>query len=592
MSKRIETLNKSAISAQEFANVLVETGSLVSGAVTNPKEGTLVSVARVSCEKLDKREFRDLSSVLCALGEASAEELKKTPDQLTDNDGKFVLKDAGVVDSGAKGFVAMIEGMALASKGKFEDYVKSPTKFWQSSGSRDEDGSEFRSQKETYSLDEKFRYCTECVIQLKEGCTKNDVSKALAECGEDLGDSVVCIGSSSSKRSLAKIHIHCNEPGKLFDLASKFSSTPVLLKEKVNDMYQQVRDEEKEAFDPKKMSESKIMLMLDGCMLPDRYLKHCALCPIWILHGGVPLRLGETHTYSVNTLCNRSRHHFEPLETGAPLPLQVKRKLEMSLRGNDKVLVCAIIAAAASATYRNVVAAIKMLPKSLQSRIHLYDRSKDNLSTGYLGNNSSMGLEALRVIESGNATVEKIMSRMKHVDDRLYSLSFVSSNTVNRLAKWRSKLFWWLNMLPQLKDIKKGTGTIEDPFGVKDGYVFACGLYPNVVPPGKPRDPRTKMANFMRWSAHRKQSDIDKLKREELEKIKSTLKPGQVIRDFFISSTIRVDVANDFAKMVAETLPCKEPPIVLDPTLVTAALLGYEDLWAYYWIDDDDDDDA
>ena len=92
----------------------------------------------------------------------------------------------------------------------------------------------------------------------------------------------------------------------------------------------------------------------------------------------------------------------------------------------------------------------------------------------------------------------------------------------------------------------------------------------------------------MRWSAHRKQSDIDKLKREELEKIKSTLKPGQVIRDFFISSTIRVDVANDFAKMVAETLPCKEPPVVLDPTLVTAALLGYEDLWAYYWIDDDD----
>ena len=52
-------------------------------------------------------------------------------------------------------------------------------------------------------------------------------------------------------------------------------------------MYQQVRDEEKEAFDSKKMKESKIMLMLDGCMLPDRYLKHCALCPIWILHGGV-----------------------------------------------------------------------------------------------------------------------------------------------------------------------------------------------------------------------------------------------------------------------------------------------------------------
>ena len=278
-------------------------------------------------------------------------------------------------------------------------------------------------------------------------------------------------------------------------------------------------------------------------MLPDRYLKHCALCPIGFFYGGVRLSLLSLLSLFVspvsrNVFCRDSHlslyltkrinqqtntqtqtgtpttrrdthvqceHTLQPISSsirttrdGAPLPLQVKRKLEMSLRGNDKVLVCAIIAAAASATYRNVVAAIKMLPESLQSRIHLYDRSKDNVSTGYLGNNSSMGLEALRVIESGNATVEKVMSRMKHVDDRLYSLSFVSSNTVNRLAKWRPKLFWWLNMLPQLKEIKKGSGTMEDPFGVKDGYVFACGLYPNVVPPGKARDPRTKMTDFMR----------------------------------------------------------------------------------------------
>ena len=287
MSKRIEKLNKSVISAQEFANVLVETGSLVSGAVSNPKEGTLVSVARVACVKLDKRKFQDLGSVLRALQKEGAEELKKTPDQLTDKDGKFVLKDAGVVDSGAKGFVAMIEGMALASEGKFEEYVKSPTKYWQCSGNENEEGAEFRSQKEVYSLDSKYRYCTECVVELKDGYTKDDLNKALSNYGEEFFDSCVCIGSSTSKRSLAKIHMHCNEPGKLFDLASKFSTTPVLLKEKVNDMYQQVRDEEKEAFDSKKMKESKIMLMLDGCMLPDRYLKHCALCPIWILHGGV-----------------------------------------------------------------------------------------------------------------------------------------------------------------------------------------------------------------------------------------------------------------------------------------------------------------
>ena len=48
--------------------------------------------------------------------ENGKKELAKTPEQLQ-VDGKFVLKEAGVVDSGAAGFVFMVEGMLKACQG-------------------------------------------------------------------------------------------------------------------------------------------------------------------------------------------------------------------------------------------------------------------------------------------------------------------------------------------------------------------------------------------------------------------------------------------------------------------------------------------
>jgi dihydroxyacetone kinase-like predicted kinase len=41
---------------------------------------------------------------------AAQESLQRTPDQLV-VDGKYILRNAGVVDSGAKGYVLLIEGM-------------------------------------------------------------------------------------------------------------------------------------------------------------------------------------------------------------------------------------------------------------------------------------------------------------------------------------------------------------------------------------------------------------------------------------------------------------------------------------------------
>ena len=68
----------------------------------------MVSVAR-DCSQLSGT-YNTLTEVVTAWAESGQRELKKTPEQLV-VDGKYVLKDAGVVDSGAAGFVNVIEGM-------------------------------------------------------------------------------------------------------------------------------------------------------------------------------------------------------------------------------------------------------------------------------------------------------------------------------------------------------------------------------------------------------------------------------------------------------------------------------------------------
>lgn len=85
-------------------------------AVTNPVEGTILTVARESTEALVRHSFdngeQDLQKLLTIMVEAARESLDSTPDLLP------VLKKAGVVDSGGQGFVFMLEGMLRLLNGE------------------------------------------------------------------------------------------------------------------------------------------------------------------------------------------------------------------------------------------------------------------------------------------------------------------------------------------------------------------------------------------------------------------------------------------------------------------------------------------
>ena len=100
----------------QFAAVLSATGKQMDNAVANSVDGTIVSVARDCCQGIDSG--CNLQAFMTSWAANARRELKKTPDQLKDpKTGKYVLKEAGVVDSGGQGFVYMVEGMSMAANG-------------------------------------------------------------------------------------------------------------------------------------------------------------------------------------------------------------------------------------------------------------------------------------------------------------------------------------------------------------------------------------------------------------------------------------------------------------------------------------------
>lgn len=185
-------------------------------ALSNPREGTILSVIATFADSaahhvINVREgpFSDMLEVSL---ERMREALKNTQDQLD------VLRKAGVVDAGAKGFVDLFEGVAAyIAHGTVED---EPDLKVLHSGDVD-------IAMAGTGEDTQFRYCTECIV------TGDDINRRkLREALADLGDSVVLAGT---KRK-AKIHVHVNDPKAVFELGGRYGEVSA---EKADDLHRQ-----------------------------------------------------------------------------------------------------------------------------------------------------------------------------------------------------------------------------------------------------------------------------------------------------------------------------------------------------------------
>ncbi len=172
-------------------------------AVMKPAEGTILTVARLAAAKaaVAARENNHIEFV----HDAAIAEAKVALAGTTDMNP--VLKKAGVVDAGGKGWLLALEAMALALKGEDLD-VSAPAGEGETKDAAD--FSDFNTEDIT------FTYCTEFIIQRENN---NDVEPFRAFL-DSLGDSLVLVDDDE----IIKVHVHTNDPGKALHEAIDYGS--------------------------------------------------------------------------------------------------------------------------------------------------------------------------------------------------------------------------------------------------------------------------------------------------------------------------------------------------------------------------------
>ena len=172
-------------------------------AVMKPAEGTILTVARLAAAKATKAA--KAKNNFEYVHEAAIKEAKVALANTTEMNP--VLKKAGVVDAGGKGWVVALEAMLSALRG--QDIVV-PDEIAQQEVKEQADFSDFNTEDIT------FTYCTEFIISREN---KLDPEKLRAFLSS-LGDSLVLVDDDE----IIKVHVHTNDPGKALHEAMDYGS--------------------------------------------------------------------------------------------------------------------------------------------------------------------------------------------------------------------------------------------------------------------------------------------------------------------------------------------------------------------------------
>jgi len=185
---------KETANALEFAGAMADGVDAAYKAVMKPAEGTILTVSRNATSSAV--EFAEAGSdvelmMVCTLESAKsalAETINQNP----------VLKRAGVIDAGGKGYVVILDAMLASLQGRaFAEFEPEALPNFDGAG-----GADFSSFD---TNDITFTYCTEFIVNRENGKSP-DLLRAFLE---SIGDSLVLVDDDE----IIKVHVHTNDPG-------------------------------------------------------------------------------------------------------------------------------------------------------------------------------------------------------------------------------------------------------------------------------------------------------------------------------------------------------------------------------------------
>lgn len=230
IAKGIE--DKDKLSSMDLAKALKCGSDTAYKAVIKPVEGTILTVVRESSEyglKVAELE-EDIIEFMNLLIKEATNSLNRTPKLLS------ALKEAGVVDSGAKGLVLVYEGMLKALEGNFVEAKEEQAS----------EAVEIKVENTVSTEDIKFQYCTEFILE-SDKVTDTKIRDIMIK----YGDSLAVVGDEG----IIKVHVHTNTPGTVIQEALAFGQLLTIKIENmklqhenklIEDSKEEVQEEKKE----------------------------------------------------------------------------------------------------------------------------------------------------------------------------------------------------------------------------------------------------------------------------------------------------------------------------------------------------------
>ncbi len=246
-----------------------------------PREGTMITVMKDWAEAVYRYRTKthDFVELLTHSLQAAKQSLRDTPNKLQ------VLRRAGVVDAGAKGFVDFIEGVIeFVRAGKLRHLSKRASLSLPV----------LQAPKHSLKNGLTYRYCTEALLTGR----RMDLD-GLRTSLQSYGDSVIVAGSPEKLR----FHVHTNDPAGLFERIATRAATRQI---KVDDMRKQ--------FDISYHRKHPIALVTDSaCDLPREFLDANQIQVI-------PFNLHFGHDLYLDRLTIEPSQFYEKLTTRAEHP--------------------------------------------------------------------------------------------------------------------------------------------------------------------------------------------------------------------------------------------------------------------------------
>ncbi len=195
--------NKESFTGADLANILQQAARMAYKGISNPVEGTILTVikdAAAAAQDAVSKGNSDVVSVMKTAVTAAGESVANTPRLLN------VLREAGVVDAGGQGLYTILEGALRYLMGEAEQMrFKKPQMIVS------DVAMSARLPQAVGAEEVPFGYCTEFLLK-GDDLESDDIRRRL----EKRGVSLIVVGDESNVR----IHIHTLDPGGVIRLAT------------------------------------------------------------------------------------------------------------------------------------------------------------------------------------------------------------------------------------------------------------------------------------------------------------------------------------------------------------------------------------